>query len=55
MEAVALIIAKPKSHHRIWQNHLQEWVPWEQVDEIEQVVTAALAQQASEDEKARLV
>ena len=53
MEAVALIIAKPKSHHRIWQNHLQEWVPWEQVDEIEQVVTAALAQQASEDEKAQ--
>ena len=47
MEVVALILSKPQSHHRIWQNHLQDWVNWEKIDEIEQVVSAALAQQAA--------
>ena len=51
MEVVALIISKPKSRHRIWQAHLREWVKWEEIDEIEQLVRAALAQQAAEEQR----
>ena len=51
MEVVALILSKHKSHHRIWQAHLKEWVNWEDVDEIEQLVKAAINQQEAEIQK----
>ena len=51
MEVVALILSKPKSHHRIWQAHLREWVHWEEVDEIDQLVKAALTQREEEKQK----
>ena len=52
MEVVSLILSKPKARHSIWQGHLNAWKPWMEVDEIEQVVSAALQQQEEADRAA---
>ncbi len=48
LKLVGLILSKPKALHSVWQPHLGEWRPWREVDEVAQLVEAALAQQEAE-------
>lgn len=52
-QVVGLIISKPKGLHSIWQPQRSEWRPWPEVDEIAQLVEAALAAQAEEERAAQ--
>jgi len=47
-QLVGLIISKPKGLHSIWQPHLAQWTPWREVDEVAQLVEAALNAQLEE-------
>ena len=47
---VALILQDPTQTHELWQPHRDEWVSWREVDEISQVVEAALLKEMEERE-----
>ncbi|MBM4292921.1 MAG: hypothetical protein FJ138_17145, partial [Deltaproteobacteria bacterium] len=48
LKLVGLILSKPKALHSVWQPHLGAWRPWREVDEVSQLVEAALAQEEEE-------